>query len=101
MTYILFIDDERFPTNEASIIARSSSHAIEIVKRLGIPKHIDFDHDLGGEDTTRVFVKFFEEYLFENNLKLPENFTFGVHSQNPIGKTWIIGMMNDIKKIYT
>ena len=82
----LFIDDERYPATDDFKIVRSSLEAIEHVQEHGIPSYISFDHDLGGDDVSTIFIKFLIEYMLDNNLKLPENFKYYVHSQNPIGK---------------
>ena len=58
MTYKLFIDDERYPTDNTYLIARSSAEAIHVLNRYGIPESISFDHDLGGEDTSIEFIKY-------------------------------------------
>ena len=89
MKYTLFIDDERIPAlSEAGsviVIARSSAAAISIVKELGMPQKICFDHDLGGDDTSINFLRWVVNESLDGNVKIPENFTFSVHSQNPIG----------------
>lgn len=89
----LFIDDERFPIDPNSTIARSSTEAVWLVKKLGIPKHINFDHDLGGDDTSMKFLQWLENELIDRSLVLPKDFTYSVHSQNPIGKKNIEGKM--------
>jgi hypothetical protein len=98
MTYKLFIDDERFPVDESFIIARSSEEAIEIVKNRGIPIEIAFDHDLGGDDDSIRFLSWLYNELCEGNWgsKLPEQFIYSVHSQNPIGVKRIYEWMKDI-----
>lgn len=89
----LFIDDERFPTRDDFFIARTSKEAIDFVKQNGIPDFISFDHDLGGDDTSRVFIHWLVNYLDTEDLNLPEGFSFTVHSQNPVGAKWIQGTM--------
>lgn len=90
----LYIDDLRTPKNpEQWSIVRSSEQAIEFVKKNGVPEHISFDHDLGGNDTSRVFVLWLMGELIEGNLCFPDCFSFNVHSANPIGSDWIRGTM--------
>lgn len=96
--YKLFIDDERFPLDASSVVVRSSKEAIDYVKLQGVPSHIDFDHDLGGEDTSMVFVKWFIEMLLDGDIKLPDSFTYAVHSQNPVGVNNIKAKMDGIIK---
>jgi hypothetical protein len=98
MTYRLFIDDERFPVDDDWVIVRSSSEAIDMVISKGIPSRISFDHDLGGDDTSIVFINWLIDHLLDNNLKLPYVFSFYVHSQNPIGKENIISKMTQIEE---
>lgn len=95
MTYKLFIDDERFPVTDDWVIARSTSEAIGVVMSFGVPNFISFDHDLGGEDTSMKFIHWLINFLYdaEQNLK---GFDYYVHSQNPIGKDNIEGLMNQV-----
>jgi len=81
--YNLFIDDERDPVNTTDVIARSSKEAIAAVEKLGWPEHISFDHDLGGDDTAMVFVRWVIERCIDEVSNIP--FSWSVHSQNPIG----------------
>lgn len=83
----LFIDDERDPPNDGGkwTIVRSSIEAIEYVLNQGCPAFISFDHDLGGEDTSMVFVHWLIEKDMDQPGFIPAELTFTVHSQNPIG----------------
>jgi len=98
--YKLFIDDERWPTEYNWVIARSSMLAMRCILDRGIPTEMALDHDLGGDDTIMIFLKEFEEFLFFEKLKLPENFKFSVHSQNPIGAKAANLFMLDLIKQY-
>lgn len=98
--YKLFIDDERYPATDDFVIVRSSSEAIEYVRTHGIPTYVSFDHDLGGDDTSRIFVNLLIDHLMDNKLLLPKGFNFYVHSQNPIGRDWIQGTMRSVKDIF-
>ena len=95
MTYTLFLDDERFPVDDNSVIARSFEDACFYVESFGTPFHVDFDHDLGGVFTGMDFAR----WLVERDLK-GEGFitTYAVHSQNPVGKANIEGFMNSYLK---
>ena len=92
----IFIDDERFPTDNSGewIIVRSSQEAIDLVTAQGYPEFISFDHDLGGEDTSIGFI----DWMINNTLdtgdftKFPTNYY--IHSQNPIGARNIRGKMD-------
>jgi hypothetical protein len=99
MTYKMFLDDERFPPNDGTdwIIIRNSADAIRYVKHQGIPYFISFDHDLGGDDTSRVFINWLGDYMLHNDLTFQGlDFDFYVHSQNPIGAEWIRGTMTSM-----
>ena len=85
MAYKMFLDDERFPLDPSYLIMRSSSEAIQMVKLNGMPVEIAFDHDLGGADTSMVFINWVIEEVLNGLLGIPEDFDFTVHSQNPIG----------------
>lgn len=97
MNYKLYIDDIRNPVSKDFVIARTSSEAINIIKERGIPEYISFDHDLGGEDTSRVVIKFLIDYVLDGG-KFPDSFEFNVHSANPIGSEWIRGTMSNLLK---
>jgi len=97
----MFIDDERFPATEGWVIVRSSSFAIDTVKQLGMPSVISFDHDLGGNDTSRVFILWLLDELADSRISFPENFEFKVHSQNPIGAAWIQGTMENLVREFS
>lgn len=101
--YKLFIDDERFPVgnNKEWIIARTVDEAKNIINILGFPIFISFDHDLGhNEPSGYDFVKWIVEQDQTYNI-LPTDFSFYVHSQNPIGAKNIKSLLNnwlDFKK---
>ena len=94
MTYRLFIDDERFPPNDGEkwCVARNLAEVVSVLSEFGAPNFISFDHDLGISEPTgyEIAKKFVAGELnemdgtaFENGL--PIDFSFYVHSQNPIG----------------
>ncbi len=96
MAWRLFIDDERQPASGEWVIARSSSEAIEELQRRGCPVEIAFDHDLGGQDTSMLLVRWLADTLLDGRVHLPAGFTYTVHSQNPIGVANISGLMDGI-----
>lgn len=96
MAYKLFIDDERFPVTDDWVIARSSDEAIALVLMHGMPVEISFDHDLGGDDTSRRFIMWMVDALLDEQITFPVDFSFSVHSQNPIGAEWIRSTMQGI-----
>ena len=91
----LYIDDIRDPKDDYNYIARSTSDAIFIMKTIGCPEYISFDHDLGGDDTAMEIVK----WMVQRDLDrcgnwIPDDFTFNVHSANPVGAANIKGYLN-------
>ena len=97
--YKLFIDDERFPVTEDWVIVRTSVEAISYMKDHGFPSMISFDHDLGGDDTSRPVVRWIGDQVVSEGVQLPADFNFYVHSQNPVGRDWINGTMNRIVEL--
>lgn len=91
----LFIDDVR-PAPEGYALAKSSAEAIAWVRRHGLPIHIAFDHDLGGDDTTIVFITWITNEVLDGNLEFPPGFTYSVHSANPVGRVNIHSKMDAI-----
>ena len=64
---------------------RTSQEAIAYVQNHGVPALISFDHDLGGEDTAMNFVRWLIDLDLDINGSIPEDFSFEIHSQNPVG----------------
>jgi hypothetical protein len=117
MTWNLFIDDERDPIDvawapwyikakyrtEQWIVARSYGDAMLEVLNRGFPAFVSFDHDLGHDKYTGFYLA---KQLVENDIisgnqesraryKFGPDFDFYVHSQNPIGKANIEGLLNN------
>jgi hypothetical protein len=86
--YRMFLDDERFPATAGWSVARSSDQAIRMVEVRGVPAEISFDHDLGGEDTSMIFITWLQNHLMDKGSA--RAFDFSVHSQNPVGRDNII-----------
>lgn len=105
MTWRLFLDDERFPSSiwreDEWFIARTANDAVQHILANGIPRDISFDHDLGEDQATGAdFVHWMIEHMLDEGLKFPANFSFYVHSMNPIGAVNIQAKMeNAIKHI--
>lgn len=88
---MLFIDDERpRPSLNDWALATTSTAALSWLRyrrAMGIPVDVvSFDHDLGGDDTTRPVVL----WMCENG-HWPESVY--VHTGNPIGEEWLVGMV--------
>ncbi len=115
MTYKLWLDDIRIPPDNHVDwrIARSYDDAIWYVKSHGIPYFISFDHDLAEihyildpdetietERTGYTFAKWFSDYVMLNEIDLPENFNYSVHSMNPVGAKNIRDYMEEFFRHY-
>jgi hypothetical protein len=68
------------------------------ILEFGIPNEIAFDHDLGGDDTSIVFINWLINEMLDEDLKLPEGFKFSIHSMNPIGVENIKSLMTGVVK---
>lgn len=101
----LYLDDLRDLPDESYILARSYEEAILYVKHNGIPPFISFDHDLGVDEDEKLlptgfdFAKWLVEMDMDNIYKFPENFSFYVHSANPVGKANIESYLSNYLKI--
>ena len=97
----MFLDDIRVPKNDYDVIVRSFEEAINFVNENGIPTFISFDHDLGCDEIGNIlksgydFAKWLVDMDIENIYKFPNNFTFDIHSANPIGKNNIKSILNN------
>lgn len=90
----LYIDDIRNPKGSFDKITRSSAETIEYLTRFGCPEYISFDHDLGGDDTAMIIVKFMVEMdLDMSGDFIPNRFDWNVHSANPVGADNINGYL--------
>lgn len=90
---ILIIDDLRNPldwmcSNNSIIIARTSNEAMKILSQGAVFDQIYFDHDLGGDDTSRPIVLYLEEVAYFGN-PYPVGEII-VHTSNSTGGDWIM-----------
>lgn len=107
--YYMFLDDLRglddvknLPRRHEPglwVIVRNSADAMHYVKYYGLPEFFSFDHDLGGDDTTMVFLRMLEEWFYEQGDDFPKCPAYQVHSSNPAGAMNIVSFMNSWKKI--
>jgi hypothetical protein len=102
MTWNLFLDDERFPPDDGWdwVIARNVASAMSEIINRGMPSYISFDHDLGenektGYDLVKVLIDDALSDPDEPDYQFPADFSYYVHSQNPIGKANIEGLLNN------
>jgi len=99
----MYLDDIRIPSDPSFIIVRSFSEAVSFVMKNGVPSFISFDHDLGMKDGELLETGYdFAKWLVENDLngviKIPEDFSFNVHSANPVGAKNIESYINNYIK---
>lgn len=73
------------------MVVRSTEQAIAYIVGNGLPAFMSLDHDLGGEDTTMVFLR---RLVYEvwNGVDLPP--AYEVHSANPVGSANIRAFMD-------
>lgn len=102
MTWNLWLDDTRNPlytlNSQEWTIARTYQEAVDLVKKLGFPRYVSFDHDLGivdgVEENGADFAHWLVEYDLDHN-QMPADFTFFVHSANPQGSINISSLLNN------
>ncbi len=90
MEWYLFLDDERFPAEalwefDAIMMARSSVEAQVMVEKMGLPKSISFDHDLGGDDTGFKFMWWLIDGHLDGRWDLSSINSIQIHSANEVG----------------
>ena len=118
MGWNLFLDDERELDdvtwapwqvrekyrNEEWVIARSWSTVAKAIRFHGcLPSFISFDHDLGeetpnGYEIAQYLVEDVLDHPDDPDMQFPIDFDYYVHSQNPIGKANIEGLLNNYLK---
>lgn len=100
--YGLWLDDIRIPppTLQNALIARNSNEAIDFVKNYGFPNFMWLDHDLGGDDTTMVFLKAIAPLLIAGKITIPTNFNYELITANPVGKANIESYLMQLIKVF-
>lgn len=95
----IFLDDIRIPPkrddSETWTVCRSLAEAVSVVVLRGSPSSVSFDHDLGdGNGSGFEFAKFLvDRDLDSEGAFLPVDFSFKVHSANPVGAANISGLL--------
>jgi hypothetical protein len=97
VTYALFFDDVREPPNDGRdwVVARSFKEAVDLIDERGWPNFISFDHDMGyGALSGMEFAKWIVSGDLYEVHRIPDGFTFDVHSANPVGAENIRSLMS-------
>lgn len=87
----LYLDDIRSPCYDGFVVVRSVKEAINFVLENGMPDFISFDHDLGCSYDGQIypsgydFAKWLVEADISGAVDISDDFSFAVHSQNPVG----------------
>lgn len=81
----LWVDDLR-PAPEGWFWVKSSQEALNLLASETTElSAVSFDHDLGGDDTTRPVALWMAEFE-----KFPP--VVHVHTANPVGRDWLVGV---------
>lgn len=99
MSWKLFLDDERNPSEPGWTVARSSTMGVvKVIEKARLPKEMSLDHDLGGEDNTMRFLRELH-HIWETRGADPDLIPeYRVHSANPVGARNIISFMESWKR---
>ena len=96
----LYLDDIREPDDADYVVVRSFDEATNFVLERGVPEFISFDHDLGCSDDGQInpsgydFARWLVESDISGLITIPDDFTFAIHSQNPVGSKNIEMLLN-------
>lgn len=82
----LWIDDLRDPPDDSWVIARNSIDAIKILDTRQV-EEVSFDHDLGGDDTSRSVVLLLAALDYWPPI-------CRVHTANPVGRQYLEGVID-------
>jgi len=85
----LYLDDLR-PIPDGYDGVRSFEEFVEYITTNGLSDFISFDHDLGEGKSGFDCAKWLVEYCLVHDRDIPD---FSVHSQNPVGKENIEGLL--------
>lgn len=100
MIWNMFLDDERFPPNDGRewVTCRTKMDVISAIfeHNKTAPTFSSWDHDLGRDEPTgHDIAKWIVDMHIDRVISIPKNFTFYVHSQNPVGRDNIYGLLNN------
>lgn len=96
MTWNLYIDDLRTPPADRDwLVCRSSQEALNRIMDIGMPSFVSFDHDLGEDDTTMVFLRRLVNEVWDGKTAIPD---YQIHSANPVGSLNIHSFMDSWRR---
>jgi hypothetical protein len=107
MNWNLYLDDLRTPPADRDwLVCRSSQEALDRIAELGTPQFISFDHDLGGDDTSMVFLNRWVRiptyadptrpgWHAHGKVTIPD---YQIHSANPVGAQNIRSFMESWRR---
>ncbi len=93
----LYLDDVRVAPGPEYVTARSTDEALALTRERW-PSFMALDHDLGGDDTTMVFLRRLVDEVWDGVLPVPD---YTVHSANPVGRANIVAFMESWKKVHS
>lgn len=97
----LYLDDIRNPKTQGFTIARTFEKAVELIQEKGMPNDISFDHDLGEDGNKKELksgydlAKWIVESDIDKIINIPDDFSYNVHSANPVGARNIDGLLKN------
>lgn len=110
MSYYLFLDDERFPsevkwvslpTEVDWVIVRTQTDFENTLLTQGCPIYASFDNDLGvGCGEGRKCARWMVEQVLDGKLTIPEGFSYTVHSKNVVAAAWITQYLDQFLAIH-
>lgn len=96
MSWNLYIDDLRTPPADRDwLVCRSSQEALNRIMDIGMPSFVSFDHDLGEDDTTMVFLRRLVNEVWDGKTAIPD---YQIHSANPVGSLNIHSFMDSWRR---
>ena len=97
----LYLDDKREPGSNFDIVIRNSVEFKDHILKNGVPNFISFDNDLGLDENGELYeegydcAKWLVDHIMDNDIELPKDFSFYVHSANNIAKEKINNLLNN------
>lgn len=95
----IWLDDTRDKPYNYDLHFYKAEDVIDYIKNNNIITHISFDNDLGINNLEGYqLANWIEEQAYYNNIK---EFTWNIHSANPVGRKKIEKAMNNARKYWS